>query len=138
MAFGHGNTRTHFTALRQYRLHTPFVISGATNREFFVCQVETQLVPPLKFGDLIVSDDLSSIEAAPRRPRPCSRSVPDFSRPEDSISIPSIGFGQAQGLIWKVAARTYDELWRAVGHVCDLLTDEVCQHFFKAAGYASN
>ena len=29
----------------------------------------------------------------------------------------------------------YDDLWKAVGHVCDLFTDEQCFNFFKAAGY---
>ena len=34
--------------------------------------------------------------------------------------------------------RTYDQLWHAVGHVCDLFTDEECYNFFKAAGYKSD
>ncbi|PQO23859.1 IS630 family transposase, partial [Rhodobacteraceae bacterium WD3A24] len=33
---------------------------------------------------------------------------------------------------------TYDDLWRAVGHVCDLFTDEECYNFFKAAGCETN
>src|SRR5690606_2133132 len=31
--------------------------------------------------------------------------------------------------------RTYDELWQAVGHVCDLFSEEECLNFFIAAGY---
>jgi transposase len=38
-------------------------------------------------------------------------------------------------LIRKAAARTYEELWHAVGHACGLFTDEECYNFFKAAGY---
>jgi len=41
-------------------------------------------------------------------------------------------------LIRRAAARTYDELWRVVGHVCDLFTDEECRNFFKAAGYQTD
>ena len=37
--------------------------------------------------------------------------------------------------IRKAAARTYDQLWKAVGHVCDLFKEEECYNFFKAAGY---
>jgi hypothetical protein len=31
-----------------------------------------------------------------------------------------------KALIRPAAARTYDELWQAVGHVCDLFTEEEC------------
>ena len=33
---------------------------------------------------------------------------------------------------------SYHELWRVVGHVCDLFSEEVCYNFFNAAGYKSN
>jgi hypothetical protein len=38
----------------------------------------------------------------------------------------------------RAAARTYDDLWHAVGHVCDLFADEECYNFFKAAGYETD
>jgi len=41
-------------------------------------------------------------------------------------------------LIRKAAARTYEQLWHAVGHVRDLFTDEACDNCFKAAGYGTN
>ena len=43
-----------------------------------------------------------------------------------------------KALIRRAAARTYEDLWRAVGHVCDLFTEEECYSFFKAAGYETN
>jgi transposase len=43
-----------------------------------------------------------------------------------------------RALIRKAASRPYDELWRAVGHVCDLSSDEACYNFFKAAGYRTD
>jgi hypothetical protein len=49
-----------------------------------------------------------------------------------------MAFSKLKALIRRAAARTYDHLWRAVGHVCDLFTDEECYNFFKAAGYETN
>jgi len=40
--------------------------------------------------------------------------------------------------IHKAAARTYDQLWQAVGQVCDLFSDEDGHNFFKAAGYQTD
>ena len=47
-------------------------------------------------------------------------------------------YGYLWSLIRKAAARTYEDLWNAVGHVCNLFTDEECFNFFKAAGYRTN
>jgi hypothetical protein len=31
-------------------------------------------------------------------------------------------------------ARTYDDLWKAVGKVCDLFTPQECWNYFRQAG----
>ncbi len=49
-----------------------------------------------------------------------------------------MAFSKLKALIRKAAARTYQELWKAVGHVCNLFTDEECYNFFKAAGYRTD
>ncbi len=49
-----------------------------------------------------------------------------------------MAFSKLKALIRKAAARTYHELWQAVGHVCHLFTDEECYNFFKAAGYRTD
>ena len=46
-----------------------------------------------------------------------------------------MAFSKLKALIRKAAARTYEALWTAVGHVCDLFSDEECHNYFKAAGY---
>jgi hypothetical protein len=38
----------------------------------------------------------------------------------------------------KAAARTYEDLWRAVGDVCGLFTEQECLNFFNADGYETN
>jgi hypothetical protein len=49
-----------------------------------------------------------------------------------------MAFSKLKALIRKVAARTYDALWRAVGNVCSLFTPEECYNFFVAAGYETD
>jgi hypothetical protein len=49
-----------------------------------------------------------------------------------------MAFSKRKTLIRTAAARTCDQLWAAVGHVCNLFSDEECYHVFKAAGYEAN
>jgi hypothetical protein len=49
-----------------------------------------------------------------------------------------MAFSKPKTLIGKAGARTYHELWQAVGHVCDLFSEEECYNFLKAAGYRTN
>ena len=49
-----------------------------------------------------------------------------------------MAFSKLKTLIRKAAARTYDQLWQAVGHVCDLFSEEECYNCFKATGYEAN
>jgi len=49
-----------------------------------------------------------------------------------------MAFSKLKALIRKVAARDYESLWKSVGQVCDLFTDEECFNYFKAAGYVTD
>jgi len=48
------------------------------------------------------------------------------------------GVRKAQTLLRKAAARTLDDLWRAVGNICDLFEPEECWNYLKAAGYVAD
>ena len=58
--------------------------------------------------------------------------LPPYSPDLNPIEM---AFAKLKALIRKAAARTCDQLWKAVGQVCDLFTEEECYNFFKAAGY---
>ncbi len=138
--FGHWRTQTFIGALRHDRLDAPWVICGAMNSEMFDLYAETQLVPTLREGDVVTLDNLSSHKSpgAARAMRDIGAwflFLPPYSPDLNPIEM---AFSNLKALIRKAAARTYDELWQAVGHVCDLFTDEECYNFFKAAGYASD
>lgn len=49
-----------------------------------------------------------------------------------------MAFSKLKALIRKAAGRTYDQLWAAVGQICDLFSYEECYNYFKAAGYEAD
>jgi transposase len=135
--FGHWQTQTFIAALRHDRLDAPWVIGGPINRELFDLYIETQLAPTLHKGDVVILDNL----AAHRSPKAAAilkdigawfLFLPPYSPDLNPIEM---AFAKLKALIRKAAARTYDQLWKAVGQVCDLFTEEECYNFFKAAGY---
>ncbi|WP_020592193.1 transposase [Kiloniella laminariae] len=58
--------------------------------------------------------------------------LPPYSPDLNPIEM---AFAKLKALLRKHAARTYHDLWQAVGKVCDLFTEEECYNFFNAAGY---
>ncbi len=138
--FGHWHTQTFIAGLRHDGLSAPWVIKGAINGALFETYVETQLVPTLTSGDVVILDNLSSHKSA--RAAEALKTVgawflflPPYSPDLNPIEM---AFAKLKALIRKAAARTYDELWQAAGAVCDLFSEEECQNYFKAAGYEAN
>lgn len=138
--FGHWHTQTFIAALRHDRLDAPWVLGGPMNRKRFESYVETQLAPTLRKGDVIILDNLSS-HKSPKAAEILKDIgawflfLPPYSPDLNPIEM---AFSKLKALIRKAAARTYDDLWHAVGHVCDLFSEEECYNFFKAAGYETN
>ena len=120
------------------------------NGKLFDLHVKTQLAPTLQSGDVIILNNLSphksptataalkAVGAGFRfRAKPstgclcCPSNLPPYSPDLNPIEM---AFAKLKALIQRAAARTYDELWQAVCHVCDIFTEEECYNFFKAAG----
>jgi len=138
--FGHWRTQTFVAALRHVRLDAPCVIDGPMNAEMFDLYIETQLTPTLREGDVVILDNLSSHKSpgattALRAIGAWFLFLPPYS---PDLSPIEMAFSEFKTLIRKAAARTYDQLWAAVGHVCDLFSDEECYNYFKAAGYETD
>jgi transposase len=138
--FGHWRTRTFVASLRHDRLDAPWVIEGAMNAEMFNRYVETQLAPTLRKGDVVILDNLSS-HKSPK----AAETLRDIGAwflflppyPPDLNPIEK-AFSKLKALMRKAAATTYEQLWQAVGHVCNLFSEEECYNFFKAAGYQAD
>ena len=138
--FGHWHTQTFIAGLRHDRLTAPWVISGAINRKLFNTYVETQLAPTLKPGDVVILDNLSSHKSDDAAK--VLKSVgawflflPPYSPDLNPIEM---AFAKLKALIRKAAARSYDEVWKAAGAICDLYTSAECENYFTAAGYEAD
>ncbi|SDK63222.1 transposase, partial [Aliiruegeria lutimaris] len=110
------------------------------NAEMFALYIETQLGPTLREGDVVILDNLSSHKAPAaaaslRAIGAWFLFLPPYSPDLNPIEM---AFSKLKTLIRKAAARTYDQLWAAVGQVCNLFSDEECYNYFKAAGYEAD
>ncbi len=115
----------------------PMVLDGAMNGPAFLAYVEQVLVPELSPGDIVVMDNLpvhkptavrAAIEAAGAELRFLPPYSPDFNPIE-------MAFSKLKSILKKAAARTKDDLWRAIGQAIDTFSPAECGNYFSAAGY---
>ena len=137
--FGHWRTQTFIGALRHDRLDAPWVIDGAMNGEMFDLYVETQLVPTLRPGDVVILDNLSSHKSpgAAKAMRDIGAwflFLPPYSPDLNPIEM---AFSKLKAHLRRIGARTFDHLISAIGEICDLFNPDECWNFFTAAGYTS-
>lgn len=137
---GRWNTQTFIAGLRHDRIDATGVINGPMDKDMFDLYVEGILAPTLKPGEVVVLDNLPVHKSTTARDilkeiGAWFLFLPKYSPDLNPIEM---AFSKLKALIRKAAARTYDELWQAVGNVCKLFTDEECYNFFVAAGYETN
>jgi transposase len=134
---GHWKTTTLIAGLRNSGIVAPFVIDRPVNREIFETWVERILAPSLHKGDVVIMDNLSShkgprvrelIEAAGAELRYLPPYSPDFNPIENA-------FSKLKALLRKVAARTIEALWTAIGELIELISPTECVNMFAATGY---
>jgi transposase len=136
--FGHWGTQTFIAALRHDGLTAPWIIDAPMNRKIFETYVETQLAPTLAPGDVVILDNLSSHKSEVAKAILRERGawfvfLPPYSPDLNPIEM---AFAKLKAHLRRIKARTIDDLWRAVGNICDLYTPEECWNFLKHAGYA--
>ena len=135
--FGHWKTETFIAGLRLDGLTAPFVIDRPMNRQMFEAYVETQLAPTLSAGDVVILDNLAShksprAEQAIRDKGAWFLFLPPYSPDLNPIEM---AFAKLKAHLRRIKARTIEELWKAIGQICELYTPDECQNYFKAAGY---
>lgn len=138
--FGHWGTQTFVAGLKCDGLVAPWVVDAPMNRAIFEAYVETQLAPALKPGDVVILDNLSShksewAEKLIRNRGAWLLFLPPYSPDLNPIEM---AFSKLKALLRAMAARTIDELWKAIGNICSLYSPEECSNYFCAAGYGFN
>ena len=138
--FGHWGSQTFIAALRCDGLTAPWMITGAINRTLFETYVETQLAPTLRPGDVVILDNLSSHKSEKAKAILRQRGawflfLPPYSPDLNPIEM---AFAKLKAHLRRIGARTIEELWKAVGSICDLYNPDECWNYLKHAGYASD
>jgi len=138
--FGHWKTQTFIAGLRCHELTAPWLIDGPMNRNAFNAYIGTQLAPTLSPGDIVILDNLAShkslqAEQILQKVGAWMLFLPPYSPDLNPIEM---AFSKLKAHLRKAAVRTIDELWKAVGNICDLYQTKECQNYFKAAGYGYN
>ena len=115
------------------------MISGAMDRDAFDAYVEKVLIPELEPGDVVILDNLATHKSETAAQMLKSHDcwflfLPPYSPDLNPIEM---AFAKLKAHLRRIGARTFDQLIKAIGEICDLFTTEECWNFFKAAGYAS-
>ena len=138
--FGHWGTQTFVAGLKSDGLVAPWVVNAPMNRAIFNTYVETQLAPVLKPGDVVILDNLSSHKSEQAEKIIRSRGawmlfLPPYSPDLNPIEM---AFSKLKAHLRAAEARTIEDLWKAIGNICSLLTPQECSNYFNAAGYGLN
>lgn len=134
---GHWKTTTFVGALRITGMTAPMVLDGAMHGAAFLAYVEQVLVPTLRPGDVVIMDNLPAhkpvaVREAIERAGAGLRFLPPYSPDFNPIEN---AFAKLKAILKKVAARTIDDLWNAIGAAIDTFTQSECVNYFNAAGY---
>ena len=138
--FGHWKTQTLIAGLKSDGLVAPFVIDAPMNRIIFETYVETQLVPALRPGNVVIMDNLAAhksprAEALIRATGAWVLFLPPYSPDLNPIEM---AFAKLKAHLRAKAVRTIDDLWRAIGNICRMFSPDECSNYFTAAGYGLN
>jgi transposase len=135
----HGNwqTLTFMAGLRLDRIDAPWVLDGPINRASFEAWVETQLMPLLKPGDIVVLDNLSSHKSQKARRAIRAMGAHLFFLPPYSPDLNPIEpvCAKLRRLLQTAAERTITNLWRRIGACVDLCPPQQCANYLRHAGY---
>jgi transposase len=108
--------------LRCDALTAPFVIDAPMDRRIFETYVETQLVPTLEKGDIVILDNLPAHKSPIAKKAILDRGawvlfLPPYSPDLNPIEM---AFSKLKTHLRARAVRTIDELWKAIGQICEL------------------
>ncbi len=131
---------TFIAALRVDRIDAPWLLNGPINGESFRTYVETELVPTLKPGNIVVADNLGShkskaVRTAIRQAGAQLILLPKYSH--DLNPIEQV-FAKLKHLLRKTASRSQDAVCTAIGELLNTYKAAECANYFRNSGYGSN
>jgi transposase len=137
--FGNWGTQTFIAGLTRDALIAPWVIKGAMDGPAFAAYVRKVLVPELTPGTVVILDNLAThrnVEAAQAmKEAGCwFLYLPPYSPDLNPIEQ---AFSKLKSHLRKVGARTFTDLFSALGDICRMFTPDECWNYLEAAGYVA-
>lgn len=137
--FGHWGTQTFIAGLTLDTLIAPWIIKGAMDGLAFAAYVREVLVPELTPGTAVVLDNLathrnSEAVKAIRQAGCWFLYLPPYSPDLNPIEQ---AFSKLKSHLRKIGARTFTDLFNALGDICRMFTQDECWNYFQAAGYVA-
>jgi transposase len=137
--FGKRGTQTLIAGLTQDGLVAPWVIKGAMDGEAFAAYVQKVLVPELQPGTCVILDNLSThhnTEAGKAiRDAGCwFLFLPPYSPDLNPIEQ---AFSKLKAHLRRIGARSFSQLFTAIGEICEMFSQQECWNYLRAAGYVS-
>lgn len=137
--FGSWGTQTMIAGLAHDALIAPWVIKGAMDGPAFAAYVREVLVPEIKPGTVVVLDNLATHRnkeaATALRAHGCwFLFLPPYSPDLNPIEQ---AFSKLKAHLRRIGARTFTDVFKAIGEVCELYSPLECWNYFSAAGYVS-
>ena len=138
--FGSWGTQTLIAGLTSDALIAPWVIKGPMDGPAFTAYVREVLIPEIAPGTVVILDNLATHrnkEAAQAlREHGCwFLYLPPYSPHLNPIEL---AFSKLKAHLRRIGARTFTDVFNAIGSICDLYEPAECWNYFKAAGYVSN
>ena len=132
--------QTFIAGLTSQGLIAPWVIKGAMDGDAFAAYIRDELVPELKPGTVVIMDNLAThrnVEAA--KAIRAAKYWFLYLLPPSSPDLNPIeqAFTTLKAHLRKVGARTFTDLFKALGDICKMFTPEECWNYLHAAGYVS-
>ena len=136
-SFGSWGTQTLIAGLTQDALITPWAIKGAMDGPAFAAYICEVLIPEVTLGTVVILDNLAT-----HRNKEADQSLRDHGcwllyLPPYSPDLNPIeqAYSKLKAYLRRIGARTFTEVFEAIGAICDLYYPEQCWNYFKAAGY---
>lgn len=138
--FSRWQTQTFIAGLRCHSLVAPWIVNSAMNRRSFEIWIETQLLPTLSKGDVVILNNVGfhkseRAEQLLKAKGAWMLFLPAYSPDLNPIEM---AFSKLKALLRKRAARSFDAISDALGDIVALFSIIECRNFFKAAGYEAD
>ncbi|MEO0613248.1 MAG: transposase [Pseudomonadota bacterium] len=134
---GGWQTQTFIAGLREHTMIAPWVLDGPMNKAAFETYPETQLVPQLNPGDVVILNNLSSHKSV-RAQEIIEQAgcwflfLPAYSPDLNPIEV---AFSKLKAHLRSIGARTIDDLNNASASILNLYSAEECANYYTAPEY---